>query len=230
MTSLFLSCEHGGNVIPPKLAPLFRDAQDVLRSHRGLDIGALDLFNYLDPLAMVSTHATRSRLCIELNRSLHHPQLFSTYTRAITAAQRKELLRYHHAYRAPFTSRIAERLKLGEEVVHVSVHSFTPIMNKVVRKVDIGLLYDPSIPREKQFCGRWRTAINRRMPLLRVAMNRPYKGTSDGFTTALRKQFPQGYAGIELEVNQRFAKRGRMDAGLKKMLRASLAEVLKQTS
>ena len=35
--------------------------------------------------------------------------------------------------------------------------------------------------------------------------NRPYRGTADGLTTALRSRYlPSRYFGIELEVNQRF--------------------------
>ena len=38
---------------------------------------------------------------------------------------------------------------------------------------------------------------------LRVRMNYPYQGRSDGHTTALRRLFGSGeYIGIELEVNQ----------------------------
>ena len=38
-----------------------------------------------------------------------------------------------------------------------------------------------------------------------VRFNYPYKGTADGHTTALRAQFPPSlYAGMELEVSQRY--------------------------
>ena len=76
MTVLFLSCEHGGNEVPQELQSCFIGHADVLESHRGLDIGALDLFQRLVPVAEETTSATLSRLCIELNRSEGHPQLF----------------------------------------------------------------------------------------------------------------------------------------------------------
>jgi hypothetical protein len=34
--------------------------------------------------------------------------------------------------------------------------------------------------------------------------NYPYRGQSDGLTTALRRQFGARYLGIELEINQRW--------------------------
>lgn len=226
MTTLVLSCEHGGNQVPPHLRHCFAGDEKVLNTHRGLDIGALDLFGQLAPLAAESTAATRSRLCIELNRSEHHPQLFSAYTRGLGAAQKQGLLDFHRAYRSGFTARIKRRIAEQEDVVHVAVHSFTPVLDGVKRALDIGLLYDPAQARERAFCMAWRKALRHRAPRLVVRMNRPYKGTSDGFPTHLRTVFPRHYAGIELEVNQRFAKEGRMDPAIVSALKLTLAEAL----
>ena len=41
--AVVLSCEHGGNIVPDEFSELFRNASDVLESHRGLDPGALEL-------------------------------------------------------------------------------------------------------------------------------------------------------------------------------------------
>ena len=226
MTTLVLSCEHGGNDVPPDLHHCFAGDEEVLRTHRGLDIGALDLFKKLVPLAEVSTSATLSRLCIELNRSEHHPKLFSVYTRDLDAARKQELLNFHRAYRSGFTALIKQRIVAKEEVVHVAVHSFTPVLDGVKRTMDIGLLYDPSRSNERAFCMAWRKALHTRAPQLVVRMNQPYKGTSDGFPTHLRSVFPKNYAGIELEVNQRFAVDGRMEKAITRVIRESLQETL----
>jgi predicted N-formylglutamate amidohydrolase len=226
MTALVLSCEHGGNHVPRDLRRCFAGDEEVLQGHRGLDIGALDLFKKLVPLAAESTSATLSRLCIELNRSEDHPRLFSAYTRDLGAERKQELLNFHRAYRSEFTSRIRQRVSRKEQVVHVAVHSFTPVLDGVQRTMDIGLLYDLSRASERAFCLAWRKALHYRAPRLVVRMNQPYKGTSDGFPTLLRTDFPRHYAGIELEVNQRFANRGRMDPAVVSALRDTLAEVL----
>ena len=144
MTTLYLSCEHGGNEVPPDLRHCFAGDEEVLRTHRGLDIGALDLFKQLAPFAAESTSATCTRLCIELNRSEHHPKLFSAYTRDLDPTWKQELLDFHRAYRSEFTARIKQRIAAKENVVHVAVHSFTPVLDGVKRTMDIGLLYDPS--------------------------------------------------------------------------------------
>lgn len=70
--------------------------------------------------------------------------------------------------------------------------------------MDVGLLYDPGRTGERDLCLAWKREIEAARPDLRVRRNAPYRGVSDGHVTALRKRFPQGYLGLELEVNQRF--------------------------
>lgn len=202
---LILTCEHGGNHIPKGYDPYFRNARSALNSHRGYDLGALDLFKVLVPLSDYWTSSETSRLLVELNRSLHHPQLFSEYTKGLSIHQKKELLEEHYyPYRNVVESRIAETLEKGEEVLHISIHSFTPELKGEVRKTDIGLLFDPSRSGEKEFCKRFRKKMKGIQPELVVRFNYPYLGIADGFPTYLRKIFPKGYNGIELEVNQKF--------------------------
>lgn len=219
---LFLSCEHGGNEVPGFLAPFFKGASAILRSHRGLDIGALDLFEHLRPLADASFSCTLSRLCIEMNRSIGHPRLYSPFTKPLPPPLKLALMDHYRAYRDPIIAGITDATAGGGAVLHVSVHSFTPELDGERRELDIGLLYDPARKGEKAFCAAWDQEIRRRAPGLRVRMNRPYKGTADGLTTALRKRFPNKYLGIELEVNQRFAAKGRMHPDVNEVLKAAL--------
>lgn len=226
MSSLLLTCEHGGNSHPAWLDPAFKGHEDVLKSHRGYDIGALDLFNALAPLAMASMGNVLSRLCIEFNRSEHHPRLFSEFTKNLPAGRKQELLAQYRDYRDAVEKLVKDRIRSGGEVVHVAVHSFTPVLDGKKRTMDAGLLYDPSRAAEKAFCAAWRKAILQERPELSVRMNQPYKGISDGFPTALRRKFPKHYIGVELEVNQRFAPGNRMDPGIRMVMRSSLAAVL----
>ena len=230
MTALLLSCEHGGNEVPANLRACFTGDEEVLKTHRGMDLGALNLFQTLAPLAQHSQYATRSRLCIELNRSAHHPRLFSPYMHNLPVAEKEKLLRFYHQYRDEFTQHVQQYIRQGKPVVHVAVHSFTPVLDGMERTMDIGLLYDPTRRAEKSFCAAWQKALNKLYPALKVRMNKPYKGTSDGFPTALRRTFPQHYAGIELEVNQRFVKERRMDKEVAHALHDSLRDVLRSTA
>jgi len=59
-------------------------------------------------------------------------------------------------------------------------------MNGIVRNADIGFLYDPRRPSEKELAQLWREEIKKQCSDYRIRMNYPYTGISDGFTTALR--------------------------------------------
>lgn len=213
---LILTCEHGGNEIPQKYHQLFSGAKAVLNSHRGYDPGTLDLFEHLLPLADFGKSQIVSRLLVEMNRSVGHPQLFSEFTEKLSTEEKKELLEtYYFPYRNAIEEKIGSFIQNGENVLHLSVHSFAPILNGKKRAADIGLLYDPKRISEKEFCKKLKTQLQEGLPDLKIRMNYPYLGTTDGFTTYLRKKFPQKYVGIELEVNQQFSSRNKMDNGLK---------------
>jgi predicted N-formylglutamate amidohydrolase len=112
-------------------------------------------------------------------------------------------------------------------VWHVAVHSFTPVLDGVVRTADIGLLYDPRRPRELVTARAWRAALRDTVPALRVRSNYPYRGVSDGLTRALRRRLgDRDYVGIELEVNQRLFVDRRRIAAVRAALIASLARVI----
>lgn len=214
-----LSCEHGGNQIPASYLPLFDNAEAVLKTHRGWDPGALALFERLKPLAHVSHSSTVSRLLIELNRSLHHSSLFSSYTSSLSQDVKQGLITsYYTPYRQLIQEAIQAYLAKNKQVFHLSIHSFTPVLDGEVRNADIGLLYDPGRKEEKTFCAHWKAQLQQEMPQLVVRYNYPYRGTADGFTTYLRKQFPQDYVGIEVELNQRWAG----DTGVYKAIYESL--------
>ncbi|HMQ75026.1 MAG TPA: N-formylglutamate amidohydrolase [Flavobacteriales bacterium] len=206
MTRLLLTCEHGGHEVPTEVRALFTGAEDVLRSHRGWDPGALHLFEALRPLAHLALAGTTSRLVVELNRSLDSPALFSVFTRDLPHAQRSHLIDEHYTpLRTTAADAVATWRAQQRTVLHLSVHSFTPVLDGETRAMDIGLLYDPSRSWERVLAATWEQLLHAAAPDLRIRHNEPYLGTDDGHTTTLRTAHPSGYAGIELEVNQRFA-------------------------
>ena len=216
--------------MPREYEDRFHEAQANLNSHRGFDPGALDLFEDLEVLADYGAYSETTRLLVELNRSLHHPQLFSKFTNCLSASRKEKLLEQHYfPYRNKVESEITEALEKGEEVLHISIHSFTPVLDGEVRKTDIGLLFDPSRSGEKDFCKQFRQRVKGLNPELVTRFNYPYLGIADGFPTYLRKKFPRGYNGIELEVNQKFVDdRNRMQEEIKKVLSQALKEVLQK--
>jgi predicted N-formylglutamate amidohydrolase len=203
---IILSCEHGTNHIPKAFAALFKNNSDQLQSHRGYDLGALQFAEILakklrSPLFTAAT----SRLLIDLNRSITHPRLFSEITRTLSATQKKDIIaKYYIPHRRAVQMAIGQQIDAGKTVVHIALHSFTPVFEAEVRDMDIGLLYDPKRESEKRCCRRWKQAMSELKNDLRIRCNAPYQGVSDGLPTYLRRIFPQRYLGIELELNQRF--------------------------
>jgi predicted N-formylglutamate amidohydrolase len=204
-TFIVITCEHGGNRIPPEYARCFRGWRRILDSHRGYDAGALvmarQLAGALDaPLAS----ATVSRLLIDLNRSLNNRDVWSQATRTLPAdVQQRIIRRYYAPYRQRVAALVSGAIQAGRRVVHISSHSFTPSLDGHVRTADVGLLYDPRRAGETVLAGAWKSAFTTAAPELRVRRNYPYEGKNDGITSSFRRRFDANrYVGIEIEINQ----------------------------
>lgn len=202
--ALLVSCEHAGRRVPRAWAALFAGAEGVLRSHRGWDPGALPLARRLaGSLEAPLLAATVTRLVVDANRSLHHPRLFSEFTRPLPQTERREILRScYWPHRREVEQTIEAWIQAGARVLHLAVHSFDPTLAPEREACDVGLLYDPRRRGERALCHRWRAAL-RNEHGLRVRRNYPYRGSADGLTTHLRRRFPaRAYLGIEIEANQ----------------------------
>jgi predicted N-formylglutamate amidohydrolase len=166
-----------------------------------------------------------SRLLIDLNRSIGHPQLFSVATRGASADVRTQIIeRYYRPHRTQVEGLVRQAVSRGRRVLHISSHSFTPMLNGKVRSADVGLLYDPARPGETALCAGWKASLAASAPHLRVRRNYPYAGKGDGLTAHLRRSFsPEAYVGVELEVNQRIVlAAGRPWTALRRALIVSL--------
>jgi len=219
---LVITCEHGGNTIPEEYKSLFPD-NTVLETHRGYDLGALDVFNYLQPLADYSNYSTTSRLLIELNRALGHKNLYSEFSKKLPINTKKQIIKqYYTIYRSAVSDYIEASIKNNNDVIHLSIHSFTPQLNQEIRNCDIGLLFDSRKANEKEIAVALKKSIIVQNPNYRIRFNYPYLGKSDGFTTTLRKQFPKHYSGIEIEINQSFSNNNTMPETIKTTLKESI--------
>jgi len=229
--TIILSCEHATNDVPGQYRPLLASRIALLDTHRGYDPGARDFARLLAASLSAPLFAgSVSRLLVELNRSLTNrrsppvPPL-----PGLTPAVREEILaRYYHPYRRLVEGAVTEGLRRGKTVLHLSIHSFTPVLDGIPRTADVGFLYDPARTGEREFCRKWRAALAARDAGWRLRNNYPYRGNSDALVTALRKKFPErSYLGIELEINQMYPlERGQEWRRLQDLLLASLMEVL----
>jgi predicted N-formylglutamate amidohydrolase len=221
---LIVSCEHGGNRVPPRFEKLF--SKKLLGTHRGYDPGALAAArDFARATGAPLFYSTISRLLVELNRPLEHPQVF--FKRFPQATREALLRRYYFPYWKAVETRVARAINAGNPVLHLSCHSFTPKFRGVRRTTDVGLLFDPRRKVEGQFCRRWRSAILERDRNLKVRYNDPYRGAFPSLVDSLRRKFPQRYVGIQIEINQKFPRGDqRRWRRLRALLRASFAGAL----
>lgn len=224
---LLLTCEHGGNEIPEAFRKYFTGAQKILNSHRGFDPGAFDLFQSLRNISDFNISNKISRLLIELNRSIHHPKLYSEFTKDLTSKEKEFLIRtIYLSYRNKAEDWIRSQIESGKEVIHLSIHTFTGELNGEVRRAGFACLYDPARTNEKKVSIKIVSEMKLSLPELKCRLNYPYKGIYDGFTTYLRHKFPEKYSGIEIEVNQNCVKDNVMNADIKGCLKKATFSVL----
>ena len=203
-----------------------------MRATSAYDIGALAVFRKLVKFAKPEFYCEGkySRLFVDLNRTLTNKSAFSDFYKQLEARDKAaaekakaQATAYWTEYRAAIENFVEAALRhdslrpfnklsgpstgsgtLKTTIVHLGIHSFTPELNGQVRNADIGILYDPSRPQECAYAQVIKAEIKRLYPAMKVRFNYPYKGTSDGLTTTLRKKFGARYAGIEIEINQKF--------------------------
>lgn len=206
-----ITCEHASNLVPAQYANLFRGAEGVLASHRGYDLAAEGVAENLAKKLGAPIHVCRTtRLLIEPNRSIGHPNLFSEFTQSLSVEEKNVLLAsvYH-----PYRDRVMETMSNSNKpILHLSIHSFTPKLDDIVRDVEIGLLFDPARRLESDCCAQMKELLQNSLVGYRIKFNEPYRGVDDGFTTFLRTKFSdETYAGIEIEINQKFEKTGEIE-------------------
>lgn len=208
-TAFLISCEHASSAVPPAFSGLFPNP-DVLLSHRGWDPGALETARtWAERLKTPLFASSVTRLICDCNRSPDNPSVWSSVTRSLSPAEKKAILaEWHTPHRSAVSGQAAGLLRHGTPVIHLAAHSFTPVLDGITRNMDIGLLYDPSRPAERQLATVWRRELRQILPRLRVRLNAPYRGTSDGLPTTLRRQFDAHYLGFEVEFNQALLKNG----------------------
>lgn len=207
MHQIIISCEHGGNELPGEYAHLFLGMQEELSSHRGWDIGALAIARQLSrELQSPLFYSTVTRLLVDLNRSVDHPQLFCPVVRRLPAADRERIRDwYYHPHHFRMEREIYSHIRNNKTVLHLAIHSFTPILKGQTRQADIGLLFDPAHSQEKKLCRHLMSSLKELEPTYAIRMNYPYRGSSDGLCTEFRKLFDKShYLGVEIEINQKW--------------------------
>ncbi len=205
---LIISCEHGGNYVPQPFSALFESKKEILHTHRGFDSGSLELGILIaETFGVFPIVNPYTRLLIDCNRSPGNASLFSEFTQSLDDKRKQQLIKLiYHPYRDKIQQLVHHAVSEKHQVMHISMHSFTPELNGQVRTTDIGLLYDPSRSSELTFCKNWHKELQKlNTHQFQIDHNLPYQGIEDGLTTYLRSHFSSSeYIGVEIEINQKW--------------------------
>jgi predicted N-formylglutamate amidohydrolase len=205
-SAFFLTCDHGGKLLPRALSNLGLGPLDLDR-HIAWDIGAAalarKLADALDGWLIVQTY---SRLAIDCNRPLHSPTSIAPISEATAIPGNQHVSAAgadarRRAIFQPYHDRIVAELDArkisGRRTILVTVHSFTPEYHGERRPWHVGVLYhrDVRLPRIL-------LDIFREESALVVGDNQPYS-VNDESDYAIpvygeRRSIPH----VELEVRQ----------------------------
>ncbi len=203
--SYVVTCEHASPEVPKRWQPVLGEFVARCEEHRIWDPGAKEIARDLGRLLHAPVYLGEvSRLLVEMNRSLTHNELFSPPVEDLSPVEKTEILcRYYYPYRHRVLQEIESQLSNRQRVIHLSIHSFAPVVEGRVRDNDFGLLFDPWRKAEKDIAEIWLHYL-RKAGEISCRANEPYLGISDGHVPVLRKLFRQApYFGFELEFNQK---------------------------
>ena len=170
---ILLTCEHAVNTIPNDFQPAYAAHHNLLNTHRGYDLGEQDIARHLTQhLHMPYLDADVSRLLIDYNRSLSNRHCLSFISKAFDAPTKEKLA---HTYYLPYRQRVFDTLESlikasSEPILHLAIHSFTPVFKEITRTADLGFLYDPSRPLEKQIAATWCQWLSQQTHPLNIAV------------------------------------------------------------
>ncbi len=204
-TVLVLSCEHAVDTIPSAYHDLFKEPLSRIDERRSMDKGALKITKKISQrLNCPYVQSMVSRLLIDCNRSLSHSRCFSKYTKSLPLAEKQTLIdQYYNPFREQTRHIIETHIENNQQVLHLSIHTFAPILKGFRQNAGIGLLYNSKRHGEKEVARIWHGLLLQETPDYRIRYNYPFPGDSNSFTKSLRCMYPEkDYLGIEVEINQ----------------------------
>lgn len=230
---LVISCEHAANRVPPDIDLGVPD--EILATHVAWDHGACAIAEGLGArLGARPFVGEWTRLFVDLNRFPENPAVIPTVAWGAPVpgnvdlspeARQARLDRHHRPYREAVASAVASAVAGRGGCVHLSMHSFTPVLGDEVRDFDMGVLFDPDRHLDRVVAEALVTALN--AAGLETRPNAPYPGWTEGLTTALRGVHGERvYAGIEIETSHRVTERAGGIEAVIAALEVAVPEVL----
>lgn len=208
---VIVTCEHASNRVPKDLGTLGL-RPSVLETHVAWDPGAAEVATATARRIGCPVRLGRwSRLVADLNRNPPHGDVVRRVAWGIPVPGNRGLseeelkhrvARFHRPWRDDVEALVRAAIARHGRCIHLSVHSFTPVLRGVVRPTDIGLLHDPALASERRIV----ELVLRELEgsPWTIHRNRPYRGTSDSLPVRLRRLHgARRYVALEVEISQR---------------------------
>lgn len=216
-----LTCEHADNRIPHYLKNKVAIDQQLLRSHSGWDIAALEMAQIMAGQLKAKVFSFDvTRLLVDGNRNLKNKKALSRIARKLDVKDQQRLISEYQKYRQDVLSHVQSLRKKANAgpIFVLSIHSFTPVYKKRTRKTDIGLLFRTQVEKENQFANFVRANFPDKD--CAVHFNQPYRGYTDCFLNDISELYlkDKKFVGLFVEFNQRLLKKPKQKELLAKKL------------
>lgn len=179
----------------------------VLDRHVACDIGAraltLELSKRFDAVAVMASY---SRLVVDLNRQLHDPSAFIKVSDGIAipgnielseAERQARIDTFFDPYHGAINQALSDLSERGHTPAVISIHTCTPVYNRVVRRWHIGIMWDVDGRIAKPLLAN----LNQ-VPDLCVGDNEPYSGAHPNDFTIDHHAEQHGLPCVGVEVRQ----------------------------
>lgn len=148
---ILIICDHAGNLLPPALAGLGVEARH-LNDHIAWDPGALGVARGLaEQLGATLVFGRYSRLAADLNREPADASAVPVISDGvlvpgnigISAADRaRRIEALHDPYHQYIADYVSAAISQGVRPAVISIHSFTPVVSRINRPWEAGVLWD----------------------------------------------------------------------------------------
>ncbi len=198
---VFLTCEHASERLPSGYHLNGRDSR-LVGTHWAFDLGARALTCELaDALSAAAVLANFSRLLIDPNREVTHPDLFRSVAEGEPILLNQQLGAHDRKHRietyyTPYHAAVDETLAYVSAPTLLSIHTFTPNYEGQLRQVELGVLFD----RDEDPAESLLSSLRQHYP--HVAANEPWSGKQGLIYSAESHAHRHGRIALELEVRQ----------------------------
>ncbi len=227
---IILTCEHANFLSPLFLKNDLQISNQILKSHRGWDQGALEVSLHLKKILKADLFTfPYSRLYVDANRTPDFKAL-SPLSRELDGDKKNQLIKISQNYRKTVLKKVESIIKKKQNLLVFSIHSFVPIFKSKKRKTDLGLLFRNSNPKEVSLATSLKKKFHNNNLNWAVHFNLPYRGHTDCFLNDILDQHLKNprVNGLFIEINQKHLQTKNQIYKSSELISNTIKEILSQ--